>query len=75
MKETLSTDDGWMKVDYTIAFFAPIYGALQKIYTNMTYLHFVYEMWDSMMKNVTKVISNEKERQKLNTYHSQLNIN
>ena len=39
-----------MKVDYILAFTAPIYDVLKKINTNMVTPHFVYEMWDSMVE-------------------------
>jgi len=41
-----------MKVDYILAFTAPIYDVLRKkkTYTIMTTLLLVYEMWDSMIE-------------------------
>jgi len=50
VKETLVNDNWWMKVDYILAFTAPIYDVLKKINTNMVTPHFVYEMWDSMVE-------------------------
>ena len=54
IKETLLNDNWWMKVDYIIAFTAPIYGVIRK--TDMATLHLVYEMWDSMIEDVRKTI-------------------
>nr|XP_007161843.1 hypothetical protein PHAVU_001G102800g [Phaseolus vulgaris]ESW33837.1 hypothetical protein PHAVU_001G102800g [Phaseolus vulgaris] len=56
VKETLLTNNWWMKVDYKLAFTAPIYDVLKIIDTNMASLHLVYGMWDSMIENVKKVI-------------------
>jgi len=56
VKETLLTDNLWMKVDYILAFTAPIYDVLRKTDTDMTSLHLVYGMWDSMIENVKRVI-------------------
>jgi len=41
--------------DYILAFTAPVY-VLKKMNTDMTTLHLVYEMWDSMIEKVRKVI-------------------
>jgi len=56
VKEFLLDDNWWMKVDYILAFTAPIYDVLRKIDTDMATLHLVYEMWDSMIEKVRKVI-------------------
>jgi len=45
-----------MKVDYIHAFTAPIYDVLRKIDTDIDTLHLVYEMWDSMIEVVRKII-------------------
>ena len=55
-KEFLLDDNWWTKVDYILAFTAPIYDVLRKTNTNMATLHLVYEMWDSMIEKVRKVI-------------------
>jgi len=44
MKEFLLDDNWWIKVDYILAFTAPIYDVLRKIDTYMTTLHLIYEM-------------------------------
>ena len=56
VKETLLTDNWWMKVDYILTFTAPIYDILRKTDTNMASLHLVYGMWDSKIENVKRVI-------------------
>jgi len=45
-----------MNVDYILAFTAPIYDALRKTDIDMATLHLVYEMWDSTIEKVRKVI-------------------
>ena len=45
-----------MNVDYILGFTAPIYDVLRKMDTDMATLHLVYEMWDSMIEKVRKVI-------------------
>ena len=45
-----------MNVDYILGFTAPIYDVLKKTDTDMATFHLVYEMWDSMIENVRKVI-------------------
>ena len=56
VKETLLNDNWWMKVDYILAFTAPIYDVIRKTDTDMATLHLVYEMWDSMIEDVRKII-------------------
>jgi len=54
-----------MKVDYILAFTVPIYDVLRKTDTDMATLHFVYEMWDSMIENVRKVIFEHERKTKV----------
>jgi len=56
LKEILLTGNWWMKVDYILAFIVPIYDVLRKIDTNTATLHLVYEIWESMIENVRKII-------------------
>jgi len=44
VKETLLNDNWWMKVDYILAFTAPIYDVLRQTIMDMATLHLVYEM-------------------------------
>ncbi|KAJ1406144.1 Ribonuclease H-like superfamily [Sesbania bispinosa] len=62
VKETLLDDVWWDKDDYILAFTSPIYDVLRKTDTDASCLHLVYEMWDSMIEEVKKVIyRNEKK--------------
>jgi len=54
-----------MKVDYILAFTAPIYDVLRKIDTDMDTLHLVYEMWDSMIENVRKIIYQHESKSEI----------
>jgi len=45
-----------MKVDYILAFTAPIYDVLRKTNTDMATLHLVYEMRDSLIEDGRKII-------------------
>jgi len=56
VKENLLNDNWWKKVDYILAFTAPISDVLRKTNIDMATLHLVYEMWDSMIENVIEVI-------------------
>ncbi|KAL2341147.1 hypothetical protein Fmac_009087 [Flemingia macrophylla] len=61
VKETFLDDVWWDKVDYILASTSPIYDVLRKTYTEASCLHLVYEMWDSTIEEVRKVIyRNEK---------------
>jgi len=54
-----------MKIDYILHFIAPIYDILIKTYTNMITLHLVYEMWDSMIENMRKIIYQHERKTKV----------
>jgi len=43
-----------MKIDWILAFTAPIYDVLRKTDTDMASLHLVYGMWDSMIGKCEK---------------------
>ncbi|WVZ05056.1 hypothetical protein V8G54_018402 [Vigna mungo] len=43
------------KVDYTLTFTSPVYDVLKKTNMNIVSPNLVYEMWDSMIKNVRKM--------------------
>jgi len=49
VKEILLTNNWWMKVDYILAFGALIYDFHTKKDIDITTLHLIYEMWDSMI--------------------------
>ncbi|XP_026459204.1 uncharacterized protein LOC113359846 [Papaver somniferum] len=56
VKETILNDKWWDKVDYIIAFTEPIYDMLRRTDTDRPCLHLVYDMWESMIEKVRKVI-------------------
>jgi len=51
-----------MKVDYIFVFIAPIYDVLRKTNTDMATLYLVYEMRDSMIENVKKIIYHHERK-------------
>ncbi|XP_026377860.1 uncharacterized protein LOC113272191 [Papaver somniferum] len=56
VKETILNDQCWDKVDYIIAFTESIYDMLRRTDTDRPCLHLVYDMWESMIEKVRKVI-------------------
>ncbi|XP_026433089.1 uncharacterized protein LOC113330501 [Papaver somniferum] len=56
LKETTLNDQWWDKVDYIIAFTESIYDMLRRTDTDRPCLHLVYDMWESMIEKVRKVI-------------------
>ncbi|XP_025628477.2 uncharacterized protein [Arachis hypogaea] len=56
VKEKILSDNWWQKVDYILSFTDPIYDVLRSTDTDTPSLHLVYEMWDSMIEKVKKVI-------------------
>jgi len=54
-----------MKVDYTLAFTAPIFYVLIKIDIDMATFHLVYEIWDSMIENMKNVIYHHERKTKV----------
>ena len=62
VKETLLDDIWWNKIDYILSFIAPIYDVLRKTNSDMTCLHLVYAILDSMIKNVRQVIYRRKTK-------------
>ncbi|XP_057444020.1 uncharacterized protein LOC130736193 [Lotus japonicus] len=68
VKETLLDDLWWDKVDYILSFTSPIYDVLRRMDTDASTLHTVYEMWDSMIENVKKLIY--KYGRKMDSEHS-----
>ena len=52
----------WDKVNYKLAFTASMYDVLRKIDTNVTSLYLVYEMWDSVIDKVRKVIYRQERK-------------
>jgi hypothetical protein len=46
----------WENVSYIVDFTEPIYAMLHLADTDKPCLHLIYEMWDTMIENVKKVI-------------------
>ncbi|KAJ7971487.1 Dimer_Tnp_hAT domain-containing protein [Quillaja saponaria] len=56
VKEIILNDVWWDKVDYIIAFTAPIHDMLRVTDTDKPTLHLVYNMWDTMIEKVKATI-------------------
>ncbi|XP_020267247.1 uncharacterized protein LOC109842776 [Asparagus officinalis] len=56
VKEKVLDDLWWDRVDYIIAFTAPIYDMIRLTDTDKPSLHLVYDMWDTMIEKVKVVI-------------------
>ena len=56
VRDTILDDDWWAKLTYILDFTAPIYDMIRVCDTDKPCLHLVYEMWDSMIGKVKKVI-------------------
>lgn len=67
VRKLVLNEDWWEKVNYILAFTAPIYEMLRACDTDKPCLHLVHERWDSMIEMVKKVIY-EHERKQLNEY-------
>ncbi|XP_057425688.1 uncharacterized protein LOC130719057 [Lotus japonicus] len=69
VKDTISNDSWWEKVDYVLSFTSPIYDMLRACDTNQPTLHLVYEKWDSMIEQVKLTIF-QHENKELNQHSS-----
>jgi hypothetical protein len=56
VKEIILSDSWWGKVDYILRITTPIYDMIRFADTDTPCLHLIYEMWDSMIEKVRKVI-------------------
>jgi len=56
VKDLILNDVWWDKVDYILKITTPIYEMIRLTDTDTPCLHLVYEMWDSMIEKVKKVI-------------------
>jgi len=56
VKDLILSDVWWDKVDYILKITTPIYEMIRMTDTDTPCLHLVYEMWDSMIEKVKKVI-------------------
>ncbi|KAG8383565.1 hypothetical protein BUALT_Bualt04G0026800 [Buddleja alternifolia] len=62
VKERLLDDSWWDLVDYILNFMEPIYEMLRICDTDKSYLHMVYEMWDTMISKVKEVIYKHEKK-------------
>ncbi|KAL2974702.1 hypothetical protein AAZX31_14G119300 [Glycine max] len=71
VKDTLLDDKWWDKVDYILSFTSPIYDVLRRTDMDASYLHLVYEMWDSMIEKVKNAIYQyeRKEESERSTFY------
>ncbi|XP_039822594.1 uncharacterized protein LOC120684783 [Panicum virgatum] len=56
VKDLILSDVWWDKVDFILRITTPIYEMIRITDTDTPCLHLVYEMWDSMIEKVKKVI-------------------
>ncbi|XP_057992401.1 uncharacterized protein LOC110663304 [Hevea brasiliensis] len=56
-------EDWWENVDYILTFTGPIYDMIRVCDTEKPCLHLVYELWDSMIEMVNKVIFDHERKQ------------
>ncbi|KAL8464162.1 hypothetical protein ACS0TY_033905 [Phlomoides rotata] len=65
VKEKLLDDGWWDSVDYILRFAEPIYSMLRSCDTDKPFLHLVYEMRDTMIIEVKKIIFENEEKSDL----------
>jgi hypothetical protein len=56
VKDKILSDLWWDKVNYILEFSEPIYAMIRAADTDKPCLHLMYEMWDSMIEKVKKII-------------------
>jgi hypothetical protein len=56
VREKILCNQWWENVSYIVDFIEPIYAMLHLADTDKPFLHLIYEMWDTMIENVKKVI-------------------
>ncbi|XP_028060347.1 uncharacterized protein LOC114263958 [Camellia sinensis] len=60
VKQCIVDDLWWDNIDYLISFTKPIIDILRQADTNSPVLHLVYDMWDTMIESVKKIIFNHE---------------
>ncbi|XP_052195081.1 uncharacterized protein LOC127803091 isoform X3 [Diospyros lotus] len=60
--ELVVNENFWEKINYILSFTALIYDMIRVCDTNKPCLHLVYEMWDSMIFNMKKVIYDHESK-------------
>ncbi|KAL7206744.1 hypothetical protein ACSBR2_019457 [Camellia fascicularis] len=56
VKQCIVDDSWWDSIDYLISFTKPIIDMLREADTDSPALHLVYDMWDTMIESVKKII-------------------
>ncbi|XP_022880766.1 uncharacterized protein LOC111398038 [Olea europaea var. sylvestris] len=56
VKTCVVNDVRWDNLDYFLSFTEPIYNMLQVADTDSPVLHLIYDMWDTMIENVKKMV-------------------
>jgi len=63
VREKILCERWWENVGYIVDFTDPIYEMLRVADTDKPCLHLIYEMWDTMIENVKKVIYTKEKKQ------------
>jgi len=63
VRKKILCEQWWENVAYTVDFTDPIYEMLHVAHTDKPCLHLIYEMWDTMIENVKKVIHTKEKKQ------------
>ena len=63
VREKILCERWWENVAYIVDFTDPIYEMLRVADTDKPCLHLIYEMWDTMIENVKKVIYTKEKKQ------------
>ncbi|XP_022868725.1 uncharacterized protein LOC111388271 [Olea europaea var. sylvestris] len=62
VKTCVVNDVWWDNLDYFLSFTEPIYNMLRVADTNSPVFHLIYDMWDTMIENVKKIVFEHEER-------------
>ncbi|XP_060674357.1 uncharacterized protein LOC125418979 [Ziziphus jujuba] len=60
VKQCIVNDQWWDRLDYFLSFTEPIFDMLRVADTDIPVLHLIYDMWDSMIERVKKIIFNHE---------------
>jgi hypothetical protein len=72
VRKKILSNHWWESVSYIVDFTEPIYEILRLADKDEPCLHLIYEMWDTMIENVKKVIYIKKKSRMRNLLSSQL---
>ncbi|KAL8477439.1 hypothetical protein ACS0TY_029655 [Phlomoides rotata] len=62
VKQCIVNDNWWDNLDYFLKFTEPIVDMLRKADTDTPVLHLIYDMWDTMIENVKKVVFEHEQK-------------